>query len=214
MGVPGLLLALFLLFTLALGIAPHNRADWALENVLVAIAIPVLAWSHRRVPLSNATYCALFVFGLLHEVGAHYTYAEVPYDRWLHGWFGSSPRSWFDLVRNHYDRAIHFLFGLLAAPAAVELVEARAWPRGWWRWLLPVAFVTALATLYELLEWAAATVFAGDLRMAYLGTQGDNWDAQKDILQAIAGSAITVSLMLRHRARRRILPDVDQSSIG
>ena len=212
--LPGLLLGLFLAIVLLSGIAPNNRDDWSLENVLIVVAIPILVWSHRRVRLSNATYVCLFLFGVLHEIGAHYTYAEVPYEHWFRVLLGSSPGEWFDLERNHYDRFVHFSYGLLVTPAAVELVEARTWPRGWWRWLLPVAFIIAQAALYELIEWAAATVFAGNLRMAYLGTQGDTWDAHQDLLQALAGSAITATVLLHHRARSRILAPGGESSIG
>jgi putative membrane protein len=203
--VPGILLAGFALAWIALGIAPHYRQDWLLENVLVLVAVPVLAWSHRRVPLGNGNYLALFVFGLLHEIGAHHTYSEVPYDRWLQALLGSSPQTWFDLERNHYDRAIHFFYGLLVTPSAMRLIEARAAPQGAWRWLLPVAFITSHSALYELIEGAAALVFGGELGMAYLGTQGDAWDSHHDMALALAGSAIAATWVLgwrRSRVRR------------
>jgi putative membrane protein len=190
---PALLLVVFALVWLALGGAPHYRQDWLLENVLVVIAVPTLVWSHRRVPLTNGAYLALFAFGVLHEIGAHYTYSEVPYARWLQVLAGD---------RNQYDRVLHFCYGLLVTPAAMQLIEARAAPKGWWRWVLPVAFVASHSVLYELLEWAAALVFGGNLRMAYLGTQGDPWDAQQDMAQALAGSAIAATLVLwRLRAK-------------
>jgi putative membrane protein len=156
-------------------------------------------------------WLALFVFGVLHEIGAHYTYSEVPYERWLQALTGTSPEAWLGTGRNQYDRAIHFCYGLLVAPAAMQLLEARATPRGWWRWLLPVAFITSHSVLYEFIEWAAAIVFGGDLRMAYLGTQGDPWDAQQDMLHALAGAAITVTLVLAWRRRRSSRPPAKSS---
>lgn len=200
-GFAGLILLAFIAVWIALGISPGNRDDWLLENVIVAIAIPTLVWSHRRVPLSNFSYLGIFLFGILHEVGAHYTYAEVPYDLWMRAVLGTSPGQWLELGRNHYDRVVHFFYGLLITPAAMELIEARASPRGWWRWLLPVTFICSHALLYELLEWAAAMTFSNDLRLAYLATQGDPWDAQHDMAQALAGSAISATVLLLFRRR-------------
>ena len=199
---PLLLLVAFVAVWVTLGVAPHYRQDWLLENLLVLVAVPVLLWSHRRHPLGSASYACLFVFGVLHEVGAHYTYSEVPYERWSQALFGVSLQDTFDLSRNHYDRAMHFLYGLLITPAAMELLELRTSPRGWWRWLLPVAFVTSHSVVYELVEWGAAILFGGDLGTAYLGTQGDVWDAQQDMALALLGSTIAATLVLWRRPRR------------
>lgn len=205
--LPGWLLAAFVATWGLLGIDPHYRQDWLLENLLVLVAIPVLVWSHRRVPLGNGNYLALFAFGVLHEIGAHYTYSEVPYDAWLQAVFGSSPRQWFDLDRNHYDRAIHFFYGLLVTPSAMRLIEARASPLGAWRWLLPVAFITSHSVLYELIEGVAAALFGGELGLAYLGTQGDAWDTHHDMALALLGSALAASWVSWRRGRVYAEPD-------
>lgn len=186
----------------ALAIAPRNRQDWLLENVVVAIAVPVLVLGFRRLRFSNASYVALFVFLVLHAIGAHYTYSEVPYDRWAQQLSGVSIDALLGFQRNHYDRAVHFLYGLLVTPAAVELLAAVAVPRGPWRWLLPLTFVMSHSVAYELIEWAAAMVFGGDLGVAYLGTQGDAWDAQKDMLLATLGSAVAVATIAARRRER------------
>jgi len=89
--VPGALLLAFVFVWLALGYAPRYRQDWLLENVLVLVAVPVLVWSHRRMPLGNGLCLGLFVFGVLHEIGAHYTYSEVPWDAWFRALLGWSP---------------------------------------------------------------------------------------------------------------------------
>lgn len=201
--LPLALLGLFAAIWSALAIAPRYRQDWLLENLLVFVAVPVLAWSYRRLRLSNGSYVALFVFFVLHEVGAHYTYSEVPFDRWSQALLGVSPDALFGFGRNHYDRALHFAYGLLVTPAAIELIDARASPTRFWRWLLAITFVTSHSVLYELVEWAAAMVFGGDLGVAYLGTQGDVWDAQKDMVLALAGSAISATLASRRQPRRR-----------
>ncbi len=195
--LPVMLLWLFAATWTALAISPNYREAWLLENLIVFAMVPTLVWSYRRLPFRDISYIALFVFFALHEVGAHYTYAEVPFDRWGREWLGLSPDALFGFSRNHYDRMIHFLYGLLATPASLDIIDARARPTRMWRWLLVVAFVTAQAVMYEMAEWAAALVFAGDLGMAYLGTQGDVWDAQKDLLLAMVGSAITATAMWR-----------------
>ena len=194
--LPALLFWAFALVWVALAIAPRYRQDWLLENLLIVVAVPLLAWSYRRLRFSNLAYASLFAFLVLHEIGAHYTYAEVPYDRWARSLAGFSPDALLGFSRNHYDRLVHFLYGLLVTPAAFELIAARSAPATrFWRWLLPLSFVASHAVLFELVEWAAALAFAGELGEAYLGTQGDPWDAQSDMFLAVAGSAITASVL-------------------
>ena len=188
------LLAAFAAIWTALALAPWYRQDWLLENMLVFAALPLLAWGYRTLPFTRGTYACLFVFLVLHAIGAHYTYSEVPYDRAFEAVTGASLNALLGWERNHYDRAIHFLYGLLVTPAAIEILQARATPRGLWRWLLPVCFMMSHSVLYEMIEWLAAEVFGGDLGQAYLGTQGDVWDAQKDSLLATAGSVASVIL--------------------
>jgi putative membrane protein len=200
---PAFLLMLFAILWVALAIAPRYRQDWLLENLVVLLAVPWLVWCHRRLRLSNLAYAAIFLFLALHEIGAHYTYSEVPYDRWARMLLGISPDQAFGLSRNHYDRVLHFLYGLLITPAAMELLAARASPRGIWRWILPVSFVMSHSVVYELVEWAAALVFGGDLGEAYLGTQGDPWDAQHDMLLAAMGSVLAVLVLRRFPYRTR-----------
>lgn len=207
---PLLLLAVFLVVAVALGIAPRYRQDWLMENVLVLLALPALVLGFRRLRFSDASYAALFAFLLLHEIGAHYTYSEVPWDRWFAALCGFSPDAALGLSRNHFDRAIHFAWGLLVTPAMVELVAARTRSPGVWRWLVPVSLMTAGSTLYELFEWGAAVWFGGDLGVAYLGTQGDPWDAQKDMLLALLGSLLATAVLAGVTRRRRRHAPVDR----
>lgn len=198
--VPAALLVAYGLIWGALSIAPKHRADWWLENVLVFVAIPLLVWASSRLRLRNRSYVALFVFFVFHAVGSHYTYSEVPIDAWCEAWLGFSPGAAFGFERNHYDRLVHFLYGFLAIPAALDIVDARAPTTRLWRWLLAVGFITSHSLLYELIEWGAAVVFGGDLRMAFLGTQGDVWDAQKDMALALLGSVIAATALSFQRA--------------
>lgn len=172
---------------------PWYRADWMLENVLVVVALPVLVLTHRRLPLSKISYTCLFVFLCFHSVGSHYTYAEVPYDQWWQRVFGSSFNDAAGLQRNHYDRLVHFLYGLLIVYPVREVFLRVADAKGFWAYLLPLLVVMSSSLSYELLEWGAAMLFGGDLGMAYLGTQGDIWDAHKDSLLATAGAVVATA---------------------
>ncbi|MDH5177141.1 MAG: DUF2238 domain-containing protein [Gammaproteobacteria bacterium] len=188
---PLILLTSFTLIWLALAIAPWYRQDWLLENMIVFVAVPLLVLTHRSLRLSNFAYSCLFVFFVLHEIGAHYTYSEVPWRDWLR-FAGIDVASSGE--RNHYDRLVHFSYGLLMSPAIWELFAARAQPRRIWRYLMPLLFLMGHSVVYESIEWGAAEIFGGDLGVAYLGTQGDEWDSQKDMLLAAVGALIGLAV--------------------
>jgi putative membrane protein len=189
------LLILGILFAIEwalLAIAPYDRADWALENVLVAVFVLVLIATHRVFPLSRVSYTLVFLFLLLHEIGAHYTYAKVPYDEAFVSLFGFSLNEALGFERNHFDRAIHFAYGLLLAYPVREVFIRIATVRGFWAYFLPLDITMSTSMLFELFEWGAAEFFGGDLGMAYLGTQGDVWDAHKDMALASLGALIAM----------------------
>lgn len=196
---PASLLAVYGVVWIALAIDPVYRQDWLLENLIVLIAVPILVATARRLRFSNFAYTCLFVFFLFHAVGAHYTYSLVPYADWWQ-WLGGDTLP----GRNHYDRLVHFLYGLLVAPAVVELFAHYGRYARPWNFLFPWMFMAGHATLYELIEFAAAVVFGGDLGQAYLGTQGDIWDGQKDMALALLGTTITLfALAAARRLPRR-----------
>ena len=185
---PGILLGLFCALWLALAIAPLYRQDWLLENLLVLVAVPVLVATRHRLRFSDFAYTCVFAFFCIHEVGAHYTYSLVPYDQWFAAAFGTGLNELLGFERNHFDRFVHFLYGLLITPAAIELFARYGrYPRVWAA-LFPLLFITSHSVIYELVEWTAALVFGGELGQAYLGTQGDVWDAQKDMALALLGA--------------------------
>jgi putative membrane protein len=194
---PLALLVAFAAIWSALAIAPWYRQDWLLENAIVFVAVPLFVATCRKLRFSNLAYSCLFAFLVLHEVGAHYTYSEVPWREWLSAATGddATPSG-----RNHYDRFVHFCYGLLMLPVARDLFAARAAPRGLWRWLMPLLFVMSHSVIYELVEWLAAEVFGGDLGQAYLGTQGDVWDAQKDMALAALGALVATVLYALRRS--------------
>src|SRR5262245_12628742 len=198
------ILGLFILFWLALAIDPVDRPDWALENVLVLLAVPLLVVTHRYFRFSRISYTLIFVFLCLHTVGAHYTYAKVPYDAWFQAITGHGLGVQVGATRNHFDRLVHFSFGLLLSYPMREIFVRVADARGFWSYYLPLDMTMAFSMIFELLEWAAAEVFGGDLGVAYLGTQGDPWDAQKDMLLASIGglAAMLVTAFVNGRHQR------------
>jgi putative membrane protein len=173
-------------------INPHDRADWALENVLTVLFVVGLAATYKFFPLSKISYTCIFIFLCLHEIGSHYTYANVPYNDWTKAVFGSELNSWFDWERNHFDRLVHFLYGLLFAYPIREVFVRVGSVKGFWGYFLPLDLTMSTSMIFELIEWGAAEYFGGDLGIAYLGTQGDIWDAHKDMALASLGALITM----------------------
>ncbi len=189
------LLVAFAIVFVALGWSPSYRADWLLENMLVLLLVPLLVISHRRLPLSKLSYTSIFLFLCLHEIGAHYTYAEVPYDAWCRRIFGQELGPLLGWERNHFDRLVHFLFGVLLTYPTREIFLRVANARGFWGYLFPLLVVMSGSLLFELIEWGAAMVFGGDLGMAYLGTQGDVWDSHKDSALAALGALLAAGMI-------------------
>ncbi len=189
---PLALLCIYTVIWIALAIDPVYRHDWLLENVLVFLSVPLLVLTAKRLRFTELTYTCLFLFFVLHSIGSHYTYALVPYDDWFRSLTGGSLDDLLGFDRNHFDRLVHFLYGLLITPAAVEIfAHYGRYPRSW-AVLFPTLFMWSHAGFYEVIEWGAAIWFGGDLGQAYLGTQGDIWDGQKDMALAMAGTAITM----------------------
>ncbi|MDF2446845.1 MAG: putative integral rane protein [Moraxellaceae bacterium] len=188
-------------YWIVLGVAPYDRADWALENFLTLTCGIALYLSRHHFPLSSTSYVLLFIFTMLHTLGAHYTYSNVPYERWGQELLGVSLDGLLGWERNNFDRVIHFLWGLLLYKPLQEWMTMSARLDGRWRDWYPLEFIMASSLVYELIEWAAAEVFGGELGVAYLGTQGDIWDAQKDMALATVGGVMAwgVQTLLRRR---------------
>ena len=166
-------------------VEPLDPSDWLLENLLVFVSVPVLVLTYRRFSLSDTSYVLIFLFLVMHATGAHYTYAEVPLGYWL--------KDALDLERNHFDRIVHFSFGIMAYPVQELLVE-RMSLRGYWRFILPVSIIVSLSGFFETIEAVIAVLVNPELGAAYLGLQGDVWDAQKDMALAILGALLVLSL--------------------
>jgi putative membrane protein len=197
-----------------LGIEPHDRLIWAAENtfVLALLAALVLAYHRLSLVLSRLSCTLLFVFLCLHEIGSHYTYANVPYDAWVGALAGSSVQELLAAERNHYDRVVHLAFGLLLAWPIREVLLQTSPVRGTWSYLLPVALVMAAAMAYEVAEWLAVALVAGEDRGAsLLGAQGDRWDAQKDMALAALGAMAAMSLAVNVRCAVPVAGELRQT---
>lgn len=179
----GLILWLFIVWILA-AIEPFNRRDWLLENLLVFCYTALLALSYRRFSFTNLSYGLFGLFLTLHLIGAHYTYAEAPLGFWLQEVFNTS--------RNHYDRIVHFTFGLLIAYPFREFLIRVVQVRIGWSYFLAVITVIAFSASYEIIEAIVAEIVSPELGSMWLGTQGDEWDAQKDSALASIGAMISM----------------------
>ncbi len=180
-------------FTLA---GTPDIANWLLENTLVFLGLAGLFLGYRRVQLSDLSYVLIFVYLCLHVYGAMYTYSENPFGFWL--------METFDQGRNHYDRIVHFGFGFLLAYPMRELFLVAFNAPAWVAWLLPIEFTLSISALYELIEYGVADIFFPAQGTAYLGTQGDVWDAQKDIMLALVGAAVATSIVSAIKKKFRI----------
>jgi putative membrane protein len=165
-------------------IAPHDRFTWWLESAPVVAGVPLILIFQRRFPLSSLLLVLLWLHSVILVTGGHYTYARVPLGEWARGWFG-----W---TRNNYDKLGHFAQGFVPAILTRELL-VRTSPLKGSRWLgfLVVAVCLAFSAFYELIEWFTA-VTSGTAADDFLGTQGDPWDTQTDMLMALIGATAAV----------------------
>jgi putative membrane protein len=168
---------------LAMAIAPVHRFDWFLENLLIAAAV-LLVWRlYPHLRISNAALTVMALFLSFHVLGSHYTYAEAPPGYWL--------EDAFHLHRNHYDRVIHFSFGLLMFWPLREISSQVIGAKGKWVDLIALLFIISMSALYEAIEWITALIVNSDAGDVFLGTQGDFFDAQKDHTMAITGGVLS-----------------------
>ena len=184
--VPALCLGVFLTVWIALAISPRYRADWLLENLPTFVGVPAAVLGYRRFRFSNRAYVQATLFLVLHTIGSHYTYSEVPLGEWL--------RDGLHLSRNHYDRLVHFAFGLLMLRPVRELGFRNAGSPGRLAVLyFSAAGVACWSVVYEVVEWLVAAVADPAAGTAFLGTQGDVWDAEKDMALALCGALVAVA---------------------
>lgn len=181
------LIVIFVLLWIVLAIEPKDFGIWALENVLVVTVFPLVLWLDRRYNFNDLTYLSLTAFVVLHLFGAHFTYNKMTYFIWYSDWFG--------FERNYYDQVIHFLFGLMVFVPFFEVFYHQGTSRRL-SYLLAFLFITSIGAGYEILEWLSMEVFCPQPQQICLEqlTQGDVWDAQKDMLFAVIGSVFALLL--------------------
>jgi putative membrane protein len=180
-------ISVFLIIWINTLVNTNDINNWMLENTLTVLLIIFLIVTIRKYQFSDLTYLLICIYLCLHVYGAQYTYAENPFGYWL--------RDYFHMSRNHYDRIVHFSFGfLMAYPLREFFISWLKFPK-LVSWYLPVEITLSVSAFYELIEWSVADIFFTSQGDAYLGTQGDIWDAQKDIFSAIAGALIATTLI-------------------
>lgn len=176
------------------GIGPKDRFTWFLEVFPVIIGAAILIPTYRRFRLTNLLYVLLAVHAVILMVGGHYTYAEVPLFDWIRDAMG--------LARNHYDRVGHFAQGFVPAILAREiLLRQRVVTGRGWLFFVVVSICLGFSAFYELLEWSVAEL-SGSAAEAFLGTQGDVWDTQKDMALALAGSILAQLILSKAHDRQ------------
>ena len=211
-GVPPALAALAAVVIPALvwsGIGPYDRITWWLEVLPVLAALPIMAFTARRFPLTPLVYTLIALHCLILVLGGHYTYARVPPGFWM--------QEWFDFSRNHYDRIGHLMQGFGPAMVARELLIRTSPLRpGKWLFAIVTLSILGISACYEFTEWWAALA-GGEAAESFLGTQGDPWDTQWDMFLALCGAlAAQVLLSGLHDRQLAVLgmqpvPSVDRA---
>lgn len=190
-------------------ISPLDRMTWALEQIATVLVIGAILMQ-RQVHFSTASLAGLALLFCAHTVGTHYTYSLTPYDTWFAALTGGSLHDLLGWDRNHYDRLVHLLWGLCMTQPICETLQQRLHASHRAAANLSFHVVLSTSALYELLEWIAAVLF-GDGSTAYVGMQGDMWDAQADIAISLVGWLVVVTLRSLHHWRDRKIPGTGQA---
>lgn len=189
MAVAALLMAL-----IVSAIDPYDRLTWLMEVMPALIALPVLAFTYKRFPLTNLLYLLIFIHALILIGGGTYTYARVPLGSWV--------QDAFSLARNPYDKLGHFWQGLVPALVAKEIFVRGNYVSGKKMIaFLAICVAMAISAWYEIIEWWAALIM-GQGADEFLGTQGDQWDTPSDMWLAFLGATVAVVLLARLHDRQ------------
>jgi putative membrane protein len=181
---PHFLLALYVIEFILAGIHPFSRSVWFAENIpIFALVVSVVILYVRNVRFSNTAYFLMFILPFWHTIGGYYTFERVPFD-----WFGKL----FGFERNMFDRVGHFAVGFYALPVIEYLVGRGMVAKTWIATTYAIFLVAFVAVFYEWIEWWYAVLYGGDSGAAFLGSQGDIWDAQKDMLMDVLGAVLVV----------------------
>jgi len=184
--LPKILFLGYVVLFIICSISPYSREVWLAENLPILIIAGFLFFLYwRGIRFSNTSYVLMFVLIYLHTIGGHYTFERVPFD-WFNDLFG--------FERNMYDRIAHFSVGFYAYPLAEYIKAKKLVNTDWLIYLIPLFFIISVAATYEIIEWWYAVVAGGEAGMDFLGSQGDIWDAQKDMLMDTLGAITALFL--------------------
>ena len=195
---PKILFGIYILIWTILAIAPKYRSVWVDENILPVLFVILLVVSYKWFRFSNTSYTLLFIFMALHAIGGHYSYAEMPLFDFIKEQFG--------LMRNHYDRVVHFLFGVLFfVPIYEILIRVFRVEKGWRGLFLTFFVIAAFKGMFEVIEYSYVWIRANSLTVTnYLGEQGDSWDSQKDVILGIFGALLSWVVVGIGRLKRKV----------
>lgn len=181
---PVILLFLFLLIWIILGINPKYRIVWINENILVVLSILLLILTYKKFRFSNLSYTLIFIYLVLHAIGSHFSYSEMPLFDII--------KDKFDLSRNYYDRFVHFMVGFLFYFPVYEFISKKILIKSFWGYFITFLIITALKGIYEVVSFGAVLISQDEIvGTHFLGMQGDQWDAQKDMFMGILGSLLS-----------------------
>lgn len=190
-------LAVFLTFWAASCInVPYPKYFW-LQHVPTVAVIAALAFVQNRLEISRMSYTLFMAFMALHVLGARYLYSYVPYDAWSERLFGFNITYHFGFSRNHYDRLVHFCFGLLLVIPAWRFSRRIVGLDGRWSAAFAMMGILSAGAIYEIFEWLAAMIMAPDWAESYNGQQGDIWDPQWDMALAACGALLGLCFVAR-----------------
>jgi putative membrane protein len=179
---------------------PYPKYFW-LQHVPTVAVVVVLAIVQNRLHISRLSYALILAFMLLHVLGARYLYSYVPYDDWSERLVGYRITDRFHFTRNHYDRQVHFFFGLLLVVPAWRFSLRIVGTTAWWSAVFAFSAIMAASAIYEVFEWLVAVIMAPDWAESYNGQQGDMWDAQRDMALAALGAVLGIAFTAGWQAR-------------
>ena len=177
-------------------IRPIYPQEQYLQHTPTLFAMILFAWAIHKRWLGTLSVISISLFILLHIIGARYIYSNVPYDIWSQHLCGCSLSDTFQWERNHFDRLVHFCFGLLTVLPVYEICRRYLQCSHTWSLMMALMTVLSVSAVYEVFEWGLAVIMSPEHAEAYNGQQGDIWDAQKDMALALVGGLVTILLLM------------------
>src|SRR3989344_8908684 len=180
---PKVLLILFLIIFLISAVNPNYMIVWVYENIITIVFLFLLIITYKKFKFSNLTYTLLFILLVLHAIGSHYSYSEMPLFDLI--------KDNFNLERNNYDRLVHFLFGFIFYFPVYEIISWKFKIKSFWAYLIAFLIITGFKGIYEIIEYVSILISKNDvIGTNFLGMQGDQWDAQKDMILGMIGALL------------------------